>query len=271
MLPRFTTGPHEGLVNSALLHPITLALFAADITLPLPPHAGLSRRAVERFASVAQRVAAGGSKLDSLLWPVAEAALAGFSIRQVEAGTRSLPQPRDTDFNTLFTAVSGSLFADIEAKANLWQRARTFTPAAATKTVAANETELTAEMLSMVEAYQLAYANLHEIWSLVLPPQTLLALKRLSQARAATFSIAPNLWARIVYDVTLAFHLRTINRGHMLGAFTPLYLAWVASFLRSTGEDTKTAADLIDQTAAAFETEKPYLVARWRWPDRFNP
>ena len=23
--------------------------------------------------------------------------------------------------------------------------------------------------------------------------------------------------------------------------------------------------------AAAFEADKPYLVSRWRWPDRFNP
>jgi hypothetical protein len=27
----------------------------------------------------------------------------------------------------------------------------------------------------------------------------------------------------------------------------------------------------IEALAAAFEADKPYLVARWRWPDRFNP
>jgi hypothetical protein len=27
----------------------------------------------------------------------------------------------------------------------------------------------------------------------------------------------------------------------------------------------------IETVAAAFEADKPYLVARWRWPDRFNP
>jgi hypothetical protein len=110
-----------------------------------------------------------------------------------------------------------------------------------------------------------------EIWSLVLPPQSLLALKRLSVASPETFTVAPQLWARIVYDFILAFHLRTINRGHLLGAFTSLYLAWVASYLSSAGHATSASARLIAETVSAFELEKPYLLARWRWPDRFNP
>jgi hypothetical protein len=81
----------------------------------------------------------------------------------------------------------------------------------------------------------------------------------------------PNLWARIVYDFTLAFHLRTLNRSHLLGAMIPLYLAWVASHLRDVADDPDRASQPIQQTAAAFEAEKPYFVSRWRWPDRFNP
>jgi hypothetical protein len=191
----------------------------------------------------------------------------------VAAADATLPHPPDTDFNTLFAAVAGSLFADIEAKATFWQRARNFAPSRVSAASAGNGegVELSAEVLSLVDGFHLAYANLQELWSLVLPPQTLLALKRLAMAAPADFSIAPALWARIVYDFTLAFHLRTLNRGHLLGAFTPLYLAWVASHLRSAEADSALAPQLIARTAAAFEQEKPYLVARWRWPDRFNP
>jgi hypothetical protein len=48
-------------------------------------------------------------------------------------------------------------------------------------------------------------------------------------------------------------------------------LAWVASYLRSAGHSTSVSSRLIAETASAFEFEKPYLLARWRWPDRFNP
>ena len=123
----------------------------------------------------------------------------------------------------------------------------------------------------MIDSFHLAQANLQEIWSLVLPPQSRLELKRLSQLPSEAFTVTPGLWARIVYDFALAFHLRTLNRGHLLGAMTPLYLAWVASHLRSVEQDAATAPHALDQTANAFEAERSYLVSRWRWPDRFNP
>jgi hypothetical protein len=86
----------------------------------------------------------------------------------------------------------------------------------------------------MVAAFQLATANLQEIWSLVLPPNSLLMLKRCSVLDAAEFRLPDNLWARIVFDFLIAYRLRTINRGHLLGALIPLYLAWVAGHINVT-------------------------------------
>jgi hypothetical protein len=31
------------------------------------------------------------------------------------------------------------------------------------------------------------------------------------------------------------------------------------------------AEQRLEQLARAYEDNKPYLVSRWRWPDRFNP
>jgi hypothetical protein len=122
----------------------------------------------------------------------------------------------------------------------------------------------------MLQAFRLAYTNLHEIWSLVLPPNSLLGLKRLSATDAAAFHMPESLWARIVFDFLLAYRLRTINRGHLLGALIPLYLAWVASHINVSASGANPERH-IEAVAAAFEADKTYLVSRWRWPDRFNP
>lgn len=269
-LPSYSQGPHDALVTSALVYPLTRALFAANIRFPLPMDAAMSRRMVERMASVAQRQAA--SQSDVLLWPVAEAAVAGFTVRQVDSLAPTPPAPATSDFNTLFVTVAGGIFAEIEAKAQFWQRSRL--PAAMMHEVEPGQrsesSDLGEEVPGMVEAFRLAHRNLQEIWALVLPPQSLLALKKLSIAEPEAFTMSSGLWARLVYDFALAFHLRSLNRGHLMGAFTPLYLAWVASTLRIVTDDASAAAHRED-TAAAFEREKPYLVARWRWPDRFNP
>ena len=268
VVPRYRLGPQEGLVNSALFYPLTRALFGVDVRFPLPLDAALSSRMLHRLATVGSRAAAGPD--DGLLWPVAEASISGFSVRQVEGVERSIPRPQESDLNVLFPAVTSSLFADIEGKATYWQRARTLPAGRTFSTSAQNHgTADLEEIRSLVDNFRLAFSNLREIWALVLPPQTLLALKKLSLTAPESFAFAPNLWARVVYDFALAFHLRTLNRGHLLGAMTPLYLAWVASLLRETSGGGET--QLLEMTATAFEQEKPYLVSRWRWPDRFNP
>ncbi|HEY1744612.1 MAG TPA: hypothetical protein VGG18_15700, partial [Granulicella sp.] len=180
-VPSYSLGPHDGLVNSALLYPTTRALFTTNIRFPLAADAGMSRRMAARLTTVVRRQPA-LSQPNALLWPVAEAAVAVFSIRQVDAGRRSLHAPDASDFNALFTEVAGSLFTDIEAKATFWQRART--PSTATRaeipSVSGNVAAVAEELPSMVDAFRLAHSNLQDIWSLVLPPQSLLALKKLS-------------------------------------------------------------------------------------------
>ncbi len=97
----------------------------------------------------------------------------------------------------------------------------------------------------------------------------MLGLKRLSVVDAAAFHMPESLWARIVFDFLIAYRQRTINRGHLLGALIPLYLAWAAGHINfiSSGKDPELH---IEAVAAAFEADKPYIVSRWRWPDRFN-
>jgi glucosylglycerate synthase len=35
--------------------------------------------------------------------------------------------------------------------------------------------------------------------------------------------------------------------------------------------DSGQAEDQIEELCMAYESEKPYLISRWRWPDRFTP
>jgi hypothetical protein len=268
-MPRYSLPANAGLVNSAILYPLTRALFSQRARYPLAVDLGLSSRMAERLAMAGQRFTSGANQGNALLWPLNEAAVAGFVINEVDVGPREVPQPMNTDLNSILAQVAGSLFADIEVKAAFWQRSRVLPPARGVLTqLPAAETP--ADIHPMLDSFRLAYTNLREIWSLVLPPNSLLGLKRLSATDAATFRMPESLWARIVYDFLLAYRLRTINRGHLLGALTPLYLAWVASHINVLASGTE-AERHVEAVAAAFEAEKPYLVSRWRWPDRFNP
>jgi hypothetical protein len=267
VVAHYHPGSREALLNSAILYPVTRALFCARPRFPLALDLGVSMRMAERLATVAQRFTAAGQE-DALIWPVSEGAIAGFTLSEADIPARIAPTPSSTDLNALLNQIAGSLFSDIDAKASFWQRMRNTVPPRGISQVPEPSEPL--DVTAMLESFHLAYSNLHEIWALVLPPHTLLGLKHLSVMPQDAFRMPDNLWTRIVYDFILAYRLRTINRNHLLGALTPLYLAWVASHLILVHSGIPPERH-IEEQAVAFETDKPYLVSRWRWPDRFNP
>jgi glucosylglycerate synthase len=268
-VPRYDLPTNQGLLNAAVLSPLSRAVFNADLRFPLALDFACSARMAERMAAAAQRFTA-SSQPDALVWPVGEAAVSGYTLAEIPSGSRAIPQT-EQDLGTILSRVAGSMFADIEAKATFWQRTRPAAPvlrseAGLSAASLPSEPASSDEIQSLIESFRVGYSNLHEIWSLVLPPNTLVALKRLATAPADTFQLPDSTWVRIVYDFVLAHRLRTIARNHLMGAFAPLYLAWVASHLAQNRGDAH-----VDALARAFEADKPYLVSRWRWPDRFNP
>ncbi len=269
-VPCYSLPPLAGLVNSSILYPLSRALFSSRVRFPLAIDLCLSLRMAQKLAAVAQRSIA-LNQSDAPVWAVSEATVAGMTIEEIDVGTRQLPQPADPDLNSILPFVTGSLFADVDAKAAFWQRARITPPGRRLPPITQMPgPEIAAEATPMLQGFQLAYTNLHEIWALVLPPNSLLGLKRLSQLEGTAFRMPDTLWVRIVYDFLIAYRMRTLNRSHLLGALIPLYLAWVASHIHTiaTGANPERHVEAL---AAAFEADKGYLVARWRWPDRFNP
>lgn len=266
-VPHYLLPPNAGLVNSAILYPLTRALFSSRVRFPLSIDMALSTRMAERLSATATRYAS-INQPDAIIWPVSEAMVAGLSIDEVEVGSRVLPQPAEPNINAILSLVTGSLFADIEAKAAFWQRPRRLMPERRPFSPAPS-VEGSVDIGPMVEAFRLAFTNLQEIWSLVLAPNSLLGLKRLSLVEPTAFRMPETLWARIVFDFLVAYRLRTINRGHLLGALIPLYLAWVAGHINVVASGTDSEAH-VEAGASAFESEKQYIVSRWRWPDRFN-
>jgi hypothetical protein len=266
-VPCYTLPANAGLVNAAILYPLTRSLFVSRVRFPLAIDLGLSSRMAERLANTAQRFVS-LNQGDAILWPVGEASVAGLSIDEIDVGHRELPQPAEPNINAILSLVTGSLFADIEAKAAFWQRPRRLPPERP-RISDVSSVDGMVDITPMVEAFRLAFTNLREIWSLVLAPNSLLGLKHLSVVDQEAFRMPESLWARIIFDFLIAYRLRTINRGHLLGALIPLYLAWVAGHINVTASGISAEAH-IETVAAAFEADKPYIVSRWRWPDRFN-
>ena len=269
-MPLYALGKFDGLLNSSILAPLTRALYGRRVRFPLALDFCLSGKMIPDLEVALQRTTDQGQ---SIFWPATEAAIRDCGICQVHVGTRHVTSAEGVDLSTVLAQTVGPLFAEMNVNAPLWQRVRGSQPVETFGTPVAPPADgAPADTTPMLETFQLGFRNLQEVWSLVLPPVTLLELKRLARPSTQRFHMPDELWVRIVYDFALAYRLRTISRTHLLGALTPLYLGWVASYALEVGNASAVEAEQrLEKLARAYEEGKPYLLSRWRWPDRFNP
>ncbi len=273
-MPLYRLGRFEGLLNRALLAPLTRALYGKRVRFPLAQDFAVS---AALLPAMLQQIAKSKAQGQTLLWPATEAAVRETKICQVYLEVHHEFSAEGVDLAAILNQVVGPLFFDMEWHASGWQRARgsqaTLVRGAAGEDIPGGPA---VDPRPMIEAFQLGHRSLQEVWSLVLPPITLLELKHLSRQPMESFSMGDQLWARVVYDFALAHRLRTLSRNHLLGALTPLYLGWVGSYVTQISAAAASDGDgdgeiRAEKLARAFEETKPYLLQRWRWPDRFNP
>lgn len=271
VVPYYAKHELEGLLNNSIISPLLRSLYGRRIHNPMGPDLAVSRRLVDKMLAAEPKAGGGGIHPLASLAPTA--VCGGLQVCEVHVGARAYRPTDLTNVSLLLARVLDPVFVDMERNAPCWQRTRGST---AVRTIGepvfVSPTEEIVDVKRLVESFQLGNRELQELWSIVLPPATLFELRKLLRLSAEQFHMDDTLWARIVYDFALAHRLRTISRDHLLKSMTPLYLGWVASYAKETQTVGALALDQrLERLAAAYEAAKPYLVSRWRWPDRFSP
>jgi hypothetical protein len=270
--PCYVRHKYEGMLLSGIIYPLVRALYGKRIRQPLGAEFALSTKMMDAYLGEPSWTGNGSvNTIDD--WLAIRAASGNFRMAQTVLGPRLQNQRNPApDLSTVLAQVLGSLYAEVNRTAPVWQRVRgsESVPAFGSDSGLPPEPP-SVDIQPMIESFRLGYQNLLEIWRVVLPPATLLELKKLAARTPETFRLEDAVWARIVYDFALAYRMRVIDRDHLLRALTPLYLGWVASYVLQTQDaGQKDAEQRIESLCLAYEGQKGYLISRWRWPDRFT-
>jgi glucosylglycerate synthase len=270
--PHYLRHKYDGTVINGIVYPLVRALYGKRVRQPIGADFGYSAKLVTHLMLVPWDPEATGAGVDA--WITMQSIAGGFKLAQAALGRRvqnqSGPPPQ---LSTALAQVLGSLFTEIQRTAPVWQRARTSeaVPILGSNLHKAPEPPVI-DVQPLIDSFRLGFQNLREIWSEVLPPATLLDLKKLASQPDATFRFTDSTWARTVYDFALAHRMRVMDSNHLLQAITPLYLGWVASYvLQVRNASAMEVEQCIEALCRTFETQKGYFIARWRWPDKFNP
>jgi glucosylglycerate synthase len=264
--------PYAGALTGSIVAPVFRACYGARLRQPMTADFACSSRFVTHCLGPDVAVDAADALAVNLRVAIA-AATGGFRACEIDAGARGVAAREDgLDLSTTLAQVVGAVFGELERTAAVWHRIRRSVALPGGEPVTTGAAGDPPDTRPMLEAFRLGYRELRDLWSEVLPPSTVLALKRLAAAPDAEFRLEASMWARMVYDFALAHRLRLVAREQLLRSLTPLYLAWLASFiLQLRDAPASEAEERLEQVCLAFETEKPHLISGWRWPERFTP
>jgi hypothetical protein len=261
----------DGTLTKAIVYPVVRALYGARLRQPATAEFACSSRFIDHILRE-DLWNHSGSQVGIDLWLSTGAAAGGFRLGEAEVGLR-LHGSRGgeaLDLAATMAQVVGALFTDVERRAAIWQRPRGLASVEHAPRASRSEpAPAVVDVDRLIETFRLGYRELRDIWTAVLPPRTILDLKRLLTQQPAQFQMDDQLWARIIYDFALGSRLRVVAREHLLRSLVPIYSGWLASYVRQVRDVPLAAVDLrVEATAAAFESQKNYLIARWRWPER---
>jgi hypothetical protein len=267
----YTRHAYDGAITKGIVYPMFRALYGVALRQPAASEFGCSARLLANYLEQdfwdLENAPVG---ID--LWLAVAAAAGAFKPCEVALGVRRSVTAATPDLSTTLAQVVGALFTDLENHVDVWQRVRGALRVpvfGATADVEPDAPSVNPERL--IESFRLGYRELREIWTWVLPPKTIIELRRLCDAPIERFRFDDTLWAGIIYDFAFGHGLRVLPRDHLLRSLTPLYTGWMASFIlqvRGAGSDVVT--ERLEQVCLAFEAQKRYLISRWRWPERFR-
>lgn len=270
--PYYLRHPYDGAITKSIVYPMFRAIYGVGLRQPAAGEFACSPRLVRHYLDQ-DFWEVEGSEAGIDIWLTAAAVSSGFRACEAALGVRRTAQSEAApDLSTTIAQVVRALFVDLERYVDVWQRVRGSTPVPINghaRGTAPDAPSMHVER--MIESFRLGYRELREVWTWVLPPKTIVALRKAAEARPEDFRLDDGLWARIIYDFAIGYRLHVLPHDHLLRSLAPLYAGWMASFVSQIHDGASEDLERrLEQVCAAFEAEKPYLISRWRWPERLR-
>ena len=211
----------------------------------------------------------------------------GFAVCQTRLGTK-VHDPKDpgADLGPMFSQVLATMLRLTEEHAERWLDVEGShdVPVYGFERII-DPPPLKVDTGRLLQEFANGRLTVGEEWAAALDPERLAAVMRLardaeraveeagradtpSTVEEMTFGFPDEVWARVIYDITLAARARVLPIDRLVAALIPLYFGRVASLVIEARDlTTEQAETIVERQARAFELAKPQFVTggvRWR-------
>ena len=263
--PFYRRHKYDGTITNSIVYPLTRALYGTRVRQPIGGEFGLSARMVKRLLS--KKVwGTDVARYGIDIWMTTTAMAEDFRVCQVFLGAK-IHDPKDpgADLAEMVVQVVGSLFSLMEEHEKAWKNVRGSVPVPLYGFPYQVGVEpVKADPQRAYASFQQGVRDLQPIYRSFLPSAMVEELERRATLPLAEFQLPDELWVTLIFQFAKAHHRHKLDRKHLLQSLVPVYLGWVASFMKQTREaNDEEAEQQIEQLCLAYEQLKEKLVSGW--------
>ncbi len=266
--PLYIRHKYDGTITNGIAYPMTRALYGRRVRQPIGGDFGFSGELATAYAKgEGWTEAIANFGID--IWMTTLAISQKAQICQSFMGRPKIHRTKDpgSHLGPMFREVVGTIFAMMKHFDFFWPSVKYSRPTAIYG-FGLGETEMPPEVSvdteNLMNKFQDGFKENCKIWERAMLDDVYKKLLEIKDLKEKEFTFPTDLWARILFDMAIAYRNSIMDRDLMLDSLIPLYFGRTLSFVKKTKRmSIKQAEEAIEEDCITFEMTKPYLIKRW--------
>ncbi len=263
--PVYSRYKYDGTITNNIVYNMVRVLYGKRIRQPIGGDFAFSSGLAKHYLE--QQVWSSDiARFGIDIWMTTNALITGAKVCQANLGVKihDAKDPAEA-LGPMFRQVCGTLFSLMELHQDTW----TCVKGSETVPVFGMDKLMEPEPINvdqprMVNEFKEGMRLFGSLWKEMFTKEVWDELEKAYALEASSFTLPVQTWVKLLYELAAKYHHMTDHRMKLLTLMTPLYLARVASFITKSRDFTSAQAEeLVEEQAAIFEEQKPYLIEKW--------
>ncbi len=267
--PLYIRHKYDGTITNGIAYPMTRCLYGRRVRQPIGGDFGFTAKLASAYLQAGawdESVANFGIDI----WMTTIAISERAQISQAFMGRPKIHRTKDpgSDLGPMFRQVVGTIFSLMIHLEPLWTKVKYSRPTAIYG-FGLGEVEMPPKVevntQNLLDKFREGGTRYQAPWKAILAEDVYKKVMEILGMKEAEFDFPTDLWARVLFDMAVAFKTETLGRGTIMDSLIPLYFGKTLSYVKKTRRmSIKQAEEAIEEDCLTFEMAKPYLLQRWQ-------
>jgi glycosyltransferase involved in cell wall biosynthesis len=267
--PLYVRHKYDGTITNGIAYPMSRALYGRRVRQPIGGDFGFSGDLAEVYLK-SEIWDDSVSNFGIDIWMTTLALNEGVQVCQSFMGRPKIHRPKDpaASLGPMFREVVGTIFSLMKQFSSSWPDVKYSKPTSIYG-FGLGEVEMPPKVevdaQKLIQKFHQGFDLHRQLLERILTKDVFLKLLEIRGMKERVLTFPTDLWARVLFDMAIAYRDALCDTDQMLDALIPLYYGRTFSFVKKTKRmSARQAEEAIEEDCATFEMTKPYLVNRWQ-------